>query len=328
MQNLKSVQKALMINRALLRVKTVQVLYSYYKSAGKTIPVVEKELFHSIEKTYDLYFHLLQLSVEITNFASQRIELRRAKLRPTAEDLSPNMRFVDNSFVKQLSDNLYFKEYLTKHKLSWVNNPEVIKELFEELISTDFYAAYMNAETVDYAADKDIWRKIYKKIVLQNEELDSSLEDQSIYWVDDIEMVVSFIIKTIKRFDVDKGTEQPLLPMFKDEEDATFARKLMRSVLDNGAEYRELIDKNTENWELDRIAFMDILIMEVALAELLEFPTIPINVTLNEYIELAKNYSTSKSGPFINGVLDNIVTQLKNENKLIKVMMFSNTNKK
>lgn len=317
-----------MINRALLRVKTVQVLYSYYKSAGKTIPVVEKELFHSIEKTYDLYFHLLQLSVEITNFASQRIELRRAKLRPTAEDLSPNMRFVDNSFVKQLSDNLYFKEYLTKHKLSWVNNPEVIKELFEELISTDFYAAYMNAETVDYAADKDIWRKIYKKIVLQNEELDSSLEDQSIYWVDDIEMVVSFIIKTIKRFDVDKGTEQPLLPMFKDEEDATFARKLMRSVLDNGAEYRELIDKNTENWELDRIAFMDILIMEVALAELLEFPTIPINVTLNEYIELAKNYSTSKSGPFINGVLDNIVTQLKNENKLIKVMMFSNTNKK
>jgi N utilization substance protein B len=327
-QNLKSVQKALMINRALLRVKIVQILYSYYKSEGKSFPLAEKELFHSIEKTYDLYFHLLQLTIEITNYASQRLELKRGKLRPTAEDLNPNTRFVDNSFVKQLSENSYFQEHLKKHKLSWVNNPETIKELFEELISTEFYLSFMNAESVDYASDKDIWRKFFKKIVLQNEELDSSIEDQSIYWVDDIEMVVSFIIKTIKRFEIENGADQPLLPMFKDEEDAEFARKLMRSVLNNGAEYLELIDKNTKNWELDRIAYMDILIMEVALAELMEFPTIPVNVTLNEYIEIAKNYSTQKSGIFVNGVLDNIVTQLKTENKLIKVVMFSENKKK
>ena len=317
-----------MINRVLLRIKVVQILYSYYKGEGKSFPLAEKELFHSIEKTYDLYFHLLQLIIEITHYASQRIEAKRSKLRPTAEDLNPNTRFVENSFVEQLSENISFKEYVSKHKLSWVDNSEIIKELFDEIISTEFYVNYMNAESVDYAADKDIWRKIFKKIILQNEEFDNSIEDQSIYWIDDIEIVISFIIKTIKRFNSENGAEQPLLPMFKDTEDAEFARKLMRTVLDNGNEYRELIDENSLNWELDRIAFMDILIMEVALAELMEFPTIPVNVTLNEYIEIAKNYSTQKSGIFINGVLDNIVTQLKNDNKLIKVVMFSENKKK
>jgi N utilization substance protein B len=185
----------------------------------------------------------------------------------------------------------------------------------------------MNASTVDYAADKDIWRKIFKKVILQNENLDDSIQDQSIYWTDDIEMVVSFVIKTIKRFDASKGDEQELLPMFKDQEDIDFASKLIRSALTKGPVLREMIDVNTKNWEIDRIAFMDIIIMEVALAELLDFPTIPVNVTLNEYIEIAKTYSTEKSGTFINGVLDNIVGQLKAENKLIKVVMFSDNKK-
>jgi N utilization substance protein B len=185
----------------------------------------------------------------------------------------------------------------------------------------------MNAPVADYSADKDIWRKIFKKIVLQSEDLDDSIQDQNIYWTDDIEMVISFIIKTIKRFDAANGQEQPLLPMFKDQEDAEFATKLMRSVLTKANELRDMIDVNTKNWELDRIAFMDIVIMEVALAELLDFPTIPVNVTLNEYIEIAKTYSTEKSGTFINGVLDNIVNELKKENKLIKVVMFSDNKK-
>ena len=316
-----------MINRVLLRIKIVQILYSYYKSDSKSIPVAEKELFHSIEKTYDLYYHLLQLSIEITRFSAERIETKRNRLRPTEEDLHPNTRFIDNSFVLQLSKNIQFNEYLTAHKLSWANYPEIIKELFEELICTDFYADYMNASTVDYAADKDVWRKIFKKVILQNENLDDSIQDQSIYWTDDIEMVVSFVIKTIKRFDASKGDEQELLPMFKDQEDIDFASKLIRSVLTKGPALREMIDVNTKNWEIDRIAFMDIIIMEVALAELMDFPTIPVNVTLNEYIEIAKAYSTEKSGTFINGVLDNIVGQLKAENKLIKVVMFSDNKK-
>jgi N utilization substance protein B len=316
-----------MINRVLLRIKIVQILYSYYKSDSKSFPVAEKELFHSIEKTYDLYYHLLQLSIEITRFAADRIETKRNKLRPTEEDLHPNTRFIDNSFVEQLSKNIEFNEYLKAHKLSWVNDSEIIKLLFDQIIASDFYAEYMNAPSADYAADKDIWRKIFKKIILQSEDLDDSIQDQNIYWTDDIEMVISFIIKTIKRFDVAKGDEQPLLPMFKDEEDAEFARILLRSVLSKGETFRGMIDANTQNWELDRIAFMDIVIMEVALAELMGFPTIPVNVTLNEYIEIAKTYSTEKSGTFINGVLDNIVGQLKKENKLIKVVMFSDNKK-
>jgi N utilization substance protein B len=176
---------------------------------------------------------------------------------------------------------------------------------------------------VDYTADKDLWRKIFKKIILQNESLDSSIEDQSIFWTDDVELVISFILKTIKRFSDDAGANQPLLPMFKDQEDIDFAKKLLHGVLKNGLSYREIIDKNTRNWELDRIAFMDILIMEVAMSELMDFPTIPVNVTLNEYIEIAKNYSTDKSGTFVNGVLDNIVGQMKKDNQLIKVVMFS-----
>ncbi|HJV77594.1 MAG TPA: transcription antitermination factor NusB [Paludibacter sp.] len=316
-----------MINRVLLRIKIVQILYSYYKSDSKSMPVAEKELFHSIEKTYDLYYHLLQLSIEITRFAADRIETKRNKLRPTPEDLDPNTRFIDNAFVAQLSTNIQFNEYLQEHKLSWVNDSEIIKVLFEEIIATDFFSEYMNAPANDYAADKDVWRKIFKKVILQSEDLDDSIQDQNIYWTDDIEMVVSFIIKTIKRFDVTKGDEQPLLPMFKDEEDAEFASKLLRIVLTKGSAFREMIDVNTKNWELDRIAFMDIVIMEVALAELMNFPTIPVNVTLNEYIEIAKTYSTEKSGTFINGVLDNIVGQLKNENKLIKVVMFSDNKK-
>jgi len=316
-----------MINRVLLRIKIVQILYSFYKGDGKSYPLAEKELFHSIERTYDLYFHLLQLSIEITQYAESRIETKRNKLRPTEEDLNPNTRFIDNKFIKQLSENIQFNEYLAKQKLSWVNHPDIVKGIYDELIATEFYSVYMNAPAVDYAADKDIWRKIYKKLVLQSEEFDSSIEDQSIYWVDDLEMVISFVIKTIKRFEEEKGEDQPLLPMFKDEEDAEFARKLLRGVLNNGEKHRKMIDENTKNWELDRIAYMDILIMEVALTELFDFPTIPVNVTLNEYIEIAKNYSTEKSGTFINGVLDNIVGQLKKENKLIKVVMFSDNKK-
>lgn len=312
-----------MINRVLLRIKIIQILYAYYKSEGKTALMVEKELFHSIEKTYDLYFHLLNLAVLLTDFAASRIESKKNKLRPSPEDINPNTRFIDNSFVAQLRTNIQFNEYLKKSKLSWVNHPEIIKELFEEIVASNFYAEYMEQETVDYTADKDVWRKIFKKIILQNEELDSSIEDQSIFWTDDVEMVISFILKTIKRFTQEAGAGQTLLPMFKDDEDIEFAKRLLHGVLKNGLSYREMIDKNTKNWELDRIAFMDILIMEVAMSELMDFPTIPVNVTLNEYIEIAKNYSTDKSGTFVNGVLDNIVGQLKKDNKLIKVVMFS-----
>lgn len=309
-----------MINRVLLRIKILQIVYAFYKGDNSSVALAEKELFHSIEKTYELYFHLLQLAIEVTNFAANKIDARKNKLRPTDEDLNPNTRFVDNAFVSQLSSNEQLQNFISEHKISWANNQDTVKDVYELVVASESYKEYMAAPANDYAADKDIWRKIYKKIILQSEEFADSIEDQSIYWTDDLEIVISFIIKTIKRFDSNNGIEQELLPMFKDEEDAEFAGKLLKSTLNNENEFREMIDVHTKNWELDRIAFMDIIIMQAALAEIMSFPTIPVSVTLNEYIEISKNYSTDKSAIFINGVLDNIVKDLKAENKLIKVV--------
>lgn len=312
-----------MINRVLLRIKIIQILYAYYKGGGKTPLMVEKELFYSVKKTYDLYYHLLNLAIVITDYAVSRIESRKSKLRPTPEDLNPNTRFIDNKFIAQLRSNLELKEHLKQEKLSWVNDTDIVKALYEQIVISDFYQEYLDTVESDYAADKDIWRKIFRKVILASEEFDNNIEDQSIFWTDDVELVISFIIKTIKKFDYENGISQPLLPMFKDEEDADFARRLLAGAIKNSAEYKEIIDKHTRNWELERIAFMDTLIMEVAITELLEFPTIPVSVTLNEYIEIAKTYSTEKSGLFVNGVLDNIVNQFKQENKLVKVVMIN-----
>lgn len=309
-----------MINRALLRIKIIQIIYSYYKSEGNSIPAAVRELFKSIEKTYQLYYHLMGLSIDITRYAALKIDGKKHKMRPTEEDLHPNTRFVDNAFIKQLSENEQLQKLLQENKLSWNDRQDIVKKLYETIIEANFYKEYMEAPTADYNADKDIWRKIYKKIILEDEELYDSIEEQSIYWTDDLEIIISFIIKTIKRFDEKKGARQELLPMFKDEEDEEFTEKLLTAALANGKMYREMIDGHTKNWELDRIAFMDIVIMEAALAEIMSFPTIPVSVTLNEYIEISKSYSTDRSAVFINGVLDNIVKDLKAQNKLIKVM--------
>ncbi len=310
-----------MINRVLLRIKLIQILYAYYKGENKVFSLVEKELTYSLQKTYDLYHHLLNLVLLITNYAELRIDAGKNKLLPSLEDLNPNTRFIDNSFAKQLNENIQLNAYLQETILSWSHHAEVIKELYEEIISYDFYQEYMEAEQVNYQDDKALWRKIFRKIILTNENLDAAIEDQSIFWTDDVEIVISFIIKTIKQFKLENGDEQELLPMFRDDEDMEFVKTLLRGVLENGETYRELIDLHTKNWELDRIAFMDILIMELAISELMDFPTIPISVTLNEYIEIAKKYSTDKSGTFINGILDNIVRKLKEDKKLIKAVV-------
>jgi N utilization substance protein B len=185
-------------------------------------------------------------------------------------------------------------------------------------MDSDIYKEYMASETSSYEEDRELWRKIYKRIIFNNDELDQVLEDQSLYWNDDKEIVDTFVLKTIKRFDEKSGAKQELLPEFKDEEDQDFARRLFRRTILNAEYYRHLISENTRNWDLDRVALMDIIIMQIALAEILSFPNIPVSVTLNEYVEIAKLYSTPKSGSFINGTLDGIVNALKKENKLTK----------
>lgn len=310
-----------MINRALLRIKIVQTLYAYYKSEGKTTAMVERELFYGLERTYDLYFQLLLLTVEVKRYAEARIEYRKNKLQPTKEDLNPNTRFIDNQFIAKLENNLAYKERVSTLKLSWVNDMDVVKSIYNDIVDSDLYKEYMESETTNFDKDKELWRKIFKNIILSNSDLDDSLEEQSIYWANDVEVIASFVLKSIKRFNEDDEEDAPLLPMFKDREDELFAKKLLNSSIRNANDYKAYVVAHLQNWEPERVAFMDMMIMQVAIAEILEFPTIPVNVTLNEYIEIAKNYSTDRSGTFVNGVLDKIVTTLKNENKLIKVKM-------
>ena len=307
-----------MINRVLIRLKIIQLVYAYYQNGSKNLDSAEKELFFSLSKAYDLYNYLLMLMVALTNYAQKRVDAGKAKLAPTSEDLSPNMKFIENKFVAQLEVNKQLLEFISNQKKTWDNDQEFVKELYDKITASDLYKEYMASSDSSYEADRELWRKLYKSFVFNNDSLDQVLEDQSLYWNDDKEIVDTFVLKTIKRFEESKGASQPLLPEFKDDEDQEFARRLFRRTILNGDYYRHLISDNTRNWDLDRVAFMDVVIMQCALAEILSFPNIPISVSLNEYVEIAKLYSTAKSGSFINGTLDGIVNKLKKEGKLTK----------
>lgn len=306
-----------MVNRILIRIKVVQIVYSYLVNKDKSIDTSEKELFFSLEKAYELYHRLLLLMIELTDAQNKRIENARFKYTATAADKNPDTRLINNRFIAQVRENKMLKEYVDRQSVSWVNEPDFIRILLDRLLASDLYKTYLTSEEDSYAVDQDFWKKAFKHIIVENEDLSEILEAQSLYWNDDLETISTFVLKTIKRFDQSKGAEQELLPMFKDDEDAEFAKMLFRKTLMNVDVNKALIDQHTKNWEIDRVAFMDIVIMLVAIAEIKSFPTIPVKVTLNEYIEIAKAYSTIKSGHFINGILDAIASQLKKDGSLV-----------
>lgn len=307
-----------MINRVLIRLKIVQIVYAYYKNGSKNLDAGEKELFFSLSKSYDLYNYLLLLMVEITRYARRQVENGKTKLLPTEEDKNPNTRFVDNLFIAQLESNKQLTDFVSNQKKSWDNETDFLKALYDKIIASDIYKEYMAAQSSSYEEDRELWRKLYKSYIYNNEDLNELLEEQSLYWNDDKDIVDTFVLKTIKRFEEKNGSKQELLSEYKDEDDKEYARRLFRRTILGSDEYLALIKANTKNWDLERIAFMDVVIMQIALAEILSFPSIPTKVSLNEYVEIAKMYSTPKSGAFVNGMLDAIVNQLKSENKIQK----------
>jgi len=307
-----------MISRRIIRTKVMQVLYAYYSSEEKSLNNTEKELFFCIHKTYDLYHYLFALVIDIADYAEGRIEIKKNKHQPTHEDLHPNTKFVSNLFINQLRSNRQLNAYLNQTKLSWVNHPELIKELYLIMIESEIYDEYKNSETRSYVDDRKFIEKIFNKIFLVSEELYEVLEEQSIYWNDDIEFVISVITKTIKKFNEFSDSDQRLMPMYKDDEDRVFAKELFRKSILNHEELESLIKVHSSNWDVERIAFMDILMMQLAITEFLYFPSIPTKVTMNEYIELSKFYSTEKSRNFINGILDKTLKDLKKEGKINK----------
>lgn len=307
-----------MINRVLIRIKVLQIVFSYYQNETNNLKAAESELHLSLRKAYDLYHFLLYLIVELTSLYERVIDARKHKYMPTEADLNPNTRLIENPFAQQLSKNIALNNYVQEYKLSWQNQPDYLRSALDLMLKSDIYKGYINNADHSYEAEKEFWRATLKNVVFADPNFEELLEDLSIYWNDDIEIVKTFVLKTINRFDPAKGAEQELLPMFKDNEDRDFAFTLLRETILNAREYQKLIDKHLQNWESERIADMDYIIMQIAISELLHFPSIPISVTLNEYIEIAKYYSTPKSSTFINGILDSVVAGLKKEQLLLK----------
>jgi transcription antitermination protein NusB len=232
--------------------------------------------------------------------------------------LHPNDAFTQNQLVLQLRNNSQLKQFVSENKVNWVNQLEVIKNLYNKIREKDYFREYVGKKSNTYEDDKSLILKIIEEEVPAFQPLENTLEELSIFWNDDMEFILSMVFKTIKSFKQPDGPEKKLMPLFKNEDDREFVKKLFHKVILNSTGYNELIKNNSQNWEFDRIAIMDILIMRMALAEIIEFPSIPVKVSLNEYIEIAKDYSTSNSNTFINGILDNIVKHLKKENKIIK----------
>lgn len=307
-----------MISRRTIRIKVLQILYAYYSSSDKSISGTEKELNFSLGKSYDLYYYLMALLLEIADFAQRKIDTNMSKLVPSFEDLHPNTSFVDNRIIQLLRKNRRLQAYLNQSKLTWVNHPELIRELYAFLTESEFYREYLSTPEHSFWDERKFAEKVFQNIILVSEDLHIVLEEESIYWNDDIDLVVAMILKTLKNFNEDSDENQPLLPKYKDAEDEEFSRDLFRKSIINHDELRDLINLHSSNWDLERIAFMDILIMQLALTEFLYFPSIPTKVTLNEYIELSKYYSTDKSRNFINGILDKSLKELKTDHRVVK----------
>ena len=308
-----------MINRELIRVKIVQLTYAYYQNGDGNIDKAEKELLFSLSKAYDLYNYLLELIVAITNEERHRVAIAKQRAEREGTE-APSEKFINNKFVLQLEGNKQLTSFLEDKKLTWDNDIEAVRKHCDQIEQSAFYKDYIASDDDSYDADRELWRKIYRTLIQENTDLDAVLEDKSLYWNDDKEIVDTFVIKTIKRFDPANGADQEMLPEYKDEEDRDFAVKLFRATILNADTYQHYMSDASRNWDFSRLAYMDVIIMQIAIAEMINFPNIPVNVTINEYVELAKLYSTPKSGRFINGMLDSIARYLNDTGKIFKPM--------
>ncbi|MCW3806597.1 transcription antitermination factor NusB [Plebeiibacterium marinum] len=305
-----------MLNRRLLRVKVMQVLYAHYQNDDTTIQNSEKELYHSISKSLDLYYLYFMLLLELRDYAIGRIEYAKSKKLASVEDKKPNTKFITNKIFSKLAESKDIQKYIDQNGNNWSNYPEVIKGIYQDIVKSQQYKDYLDKKESSFDADRKFVIKLLEKVIAYHEPIYPTFEEQSIYWNDEIEFVLSMVIKSIKSMKEDGSME--VMGEYKDEEDRDYVKKLFRKAALNKEDFRQLIDKYAKNWEIDRVAFMDVVLMQIALAELIEFPNIPVKVTMNEFIEIAKHYSTEKSGTFINGVLDKAIVDLTKDNKIKK----------
>ena len=308
-----------MINRDIIRRKAVQLTYAYFQNGYHNIENAEKEFLFSLSKAYHLYNTLLLLVVAVTKMARKRYDVAAARADREGQE-RPSDRFAFNKFATQLEENTMLRTFVEEQRNVWDDKVEFVKNLFLRIEESEMYQEFMASDDGSYDAHRELWRKIYKYFVEDNEDLNALLEEESLYWNDDKEIVDSFVLKTIKRFDEKNGKNQELLPEYTDVEDREYARRLFRAAIMNSDQYQRYMTEASRNWDFSRLAYMDVVIMQLAIAEMLTFPAIPVSVTLNEYVELAKEYSTGRSAGYINGMLDTIARHLINTNKMHKTM--------
>lgn len=308
-----------MTSRRLIRIKVLQLLYAYIKREDVSLAEIERDLLQSITKSTDLYYHVLMLLTEIQRKAFLKIDSAKNKRFASDEELHPNTRFIDNPLLTKLSANKKFQSYTKSHLVSWADGMDVINYFYTAILEYPAYQKYMTKEKVTFEDHRRIVLDIYVDIITQNELFFQTLEEKSIFWNDDFELVLGIVYKTLKNIKEDAGEDDNIFfPVYSDEDDTDFAKTLLRKTILEKEDYIKIIDKFTYNWEIERISDMDKLIMAAAIGELKHFPSIPVKVTLDEYIEISKSYSSAKSGAFINGVLDKAVSLLKDSNEIVK----------
>lgn len=310
----------MLLNRRHLRIKIMQNLYAHYTEGAGEVGKSEKALFFSIEKMHEMYLYLLTLIVEMQGAAIERIESGRNKQLPTHEDLHPNTKFVTNRIIRKLVNSKTLKKTIEKTGVSWADQRDLVKKIFKELTTSDDYKEYMESEERGFDHDREFLLRFFKRHLINMELLQDFFEEKSIFWNDDLDLVSSMTIKTLKLIK-DEDDDVELLDLWnqEDTEEYDFTVLLFRKTLGFGEESDQMISEAANNWELDRIAVMDMVLMKMALAEARVFESIPLKVTLNEYIELSKYYSTPKSNGFINGVLDQLFDKLKESGQIKKV---------
>jgi transcription antitermination protein NusB len=297
----------------------MQALYGFFQSDSRDLPKAERELFSGIEKIYDLYIFQLALLLELRHVASVITEEAKEKRLPTAGDLNPNMKFIENKFLQQLSENIHLKREINNRRISWNNEFELVKKIFNSVKVSEEFKRYMNVSDDSYQTHRDFIVEMFREFVADFELLNHHYEEKNLHWGDDIYLINPMVIRTIEQFSEGSAPDLPLMPLYKDrEEDEQFVKELFRETVMRDAETEKLIGDKTKNWEVERIAMMDVLLMKMAITELLHFSNIPVKVTLNEFIEISKIYSTPKSKIFINGILDKLVADFKTGNMLTK----------
>ena len=309
-----------MINRVLIRAKVVQMLYAYMVSKdAMTLTTAKKELTKSLDKSYELYNALLKLMIELTDVQDLRLDEAKHKFLPTEEDLNPNMRFVENEFVKRLRADQTLADFVDDKKINWRDDELFVRLLLDKILRSEEYQEYMEMPKTSLVRDGEVWYQLMKKVVLPDENFLEHLQSMSVYYTDDdLQIIGQFVMKTIRRFEDEEA--QPILPQYKNDDDSKFGEQLFSKAVAEMEENNSYIDQfvKTEKWDVERIALMDRVVMCTALTEIRNYPSIPVNVSLNEYIELAKDYSTPRSGQFVNGILNAVVNKLRADKVIIK----------